>query len=85
MEEKSPFFTDKPLYDRSIKYDISDLPKELKEYIKELKELDKIGDWFNYDIKFDDLDLTAKAYLRHHKISSYDYKMILAKYGGIYD
>lgn len=31
MEDK--FKTDKPLYDRSISYDTSKLPQELKDYI----------------------------------------------------
>lgn len=83
--KKDPFKTDKPLYDYSIKYDISHLPRELKELINELEELDKVGDWFNYDIKFDILDIDAKSCWRRNRITEYDYKTILKKYGGIYD
>ena len=79
--KKDPFKTDKPLYDREIQYDISHLPKELQEYIKELEEYDKEGNWFDYDIKFDLLEIVAKGYRRHNVISDYDYRMILRKYG----
>ena len=60
--EKDPFKTDKPLYDYSINYDVSHLPNELKEIIKELESYDKIGDWFSYDMKFPQLDIIAKSY-----------------------
>ena len=83
--EKDVFKTDKPLYDYSIKYDITSLPKDLKEIIKEMEEYDKQGDWFNYDMKFPLLDVTAKSYWRNNIITEYDYKTILKKYGGIYD
>lgn len=83
--EKDPFKTDKPLYDYEIDYDISHLPKSLQELINELENYDKDGDWFNYDLLFPQLDVEAKSYLRHNRISEYDYKTILKKYGGIYD
>ena len=83
--EKDVFKTDKPLYDYSIKYDITSLPKDLKEIIMEMEEYDKQGDWFNYDMKFPLLDVTAKSYWRNNIITEYDYKTILKKYGGIYD
>ena len=86
MENKNdPFKTDKPLYDYSIEYDISHLPRILLEMIKELEDYDKDGDWFNYDMKFPQLDVEAKSYWRNNRISEYDYKTILKKYGGIYD
>lgn len=86
MENKNdPFKTDKPLYDYSIEYDISHLPRILQEMIKELEDYDKDGDWFNYDMKFPQLDVEAKSYWRNNRISEYDYKTILKKYGGIYD
>ena len=53
--------------------------------IKELEDYDKDGDWFNYDMKFPQLDVEAKSYWRNNRISEYDYKTILKKYGGIYD
>lgn len=83
--EKDPFKTDKPLYDYSIKYDVSHLPNELKEIIKELESYDKNGDWFSYDMKFPQLDIIAKSYWRNNIITEYDYKTLLKKYGGIYD
>ena len=83
--EKDPFKTDKPLYDYSIKYDVSHLPNELKEIIKELESYDKIGDWFSYDMKFPQLDIIAKSYWRNNVITEYDYKTVLKKYGGIYE
>lgn len=85
MKEKDPFKTDKPLYDYSIEYDISKLPNDLKEIISELENFDKEGDWFNYDMKFPLLDITAKSYLRNGIIREYDYKILLMKYGRIYD
>lgn len=83
--EKAPFKTDKPLYDYSINYDVSHLPNELKEIIKELESYDKIGDWFSYDMKFPQLDIIAKSYWRNNIITEYDYKTLLKKYGWIYD
>ena len=85
MNTKDPFKSDKPLYDHNVIYDTSHLPKELLELIKQLEEYDKEGDWFNYDIVFDQLEITSKSYLRHNKITEYDFKMILYKYGGLYD
>lgn len=85
MKEKDPFKTDKPLYDYSIEYDISKLPNDLKKIISELENFDKEGDWFNYDMKFPLLDITAKSYLRNGIIREYDYKILLMKYGRIYD
>ena len=53
--------------------------------IKKLEEYDNDGNWFDYDILFDDLDITAKSYWRNKIIEEYDYKIILRKYGGLYD
>ena len=83
--KKDPFKTDKPLLDHNIEYDYSHLPNALKEEIKELEEYDKIGDWVNFDIKFDKLEIDAKSYCRNGIITEYDYKIILYKYGGLYD
>ena len=82
---KDPFKTDKPLYDYNIEYDISKLPKTHQEIINELEEYDKEGDWFNYDIKFDLLEIEAKSYLLNNRITERDYKTLLKKYGGLYD
>ena len=82
---KDPFKTVKPLYDYNIEYDISKLPKTLQEIINELEKYDKEGDWFNYDIKFDMLEIEAKSYLLRNHITEGDYKTLLKKYGGLYD
>lgn len=83
--EKDLYKTDKPLYDYNIVYDYSQLPNQLKEIIAELENFDKTGDWFSYDMKFPELDITAKSYWRDGIITEYDYKTLLKKYGGIYD
>ena len=75
----------KHLYDESIKYDESHLPKKIKDYIAELKEFDKVKDWLSYDLKFDEFEMILRGYLRHNEISEYDYKKICAKYGWLYD
>ena len=86
MEKKeNPFKTDKPLYDYNIKYDYSHLPNELKEYITKFEKYDKDGDWFNYDMIFPAFDVIAKSYWRDGVITEYDYKILLRKYGWIYD
>ncbi len=81
--KKDPFKTDKPLFDHSVNFDISHLPKDIIELIELLEEYDKVGDWFNYDIKFDELEITAKSYVISNTISESDYNTILYKYGGL--
>ena len=83
MVQKDPFKTNKPLYDYNIEYDYSHLPDILKEIISELEVFDKNGDWFSYDMKFPELDINAKSYWSNKKITEYDYKTILKKYGDI--
>ena len=73
------------LYDHKIDYNISNLPDKLKELINKLEKFDIEGDWLNYDLVFDELEITAKGFYRNKIISDYDYKMILFKYGGLYD
>ena len=75
----------KHLYDETIEYDESNLPQELKDYIKELKEYDKEKDWLSYDLKFDELEIATRAYLRKGIVTEYDYKKLIAKYGWLYD
>ena len=84
-KEKDPFITDKPLIDYSIEYNYDKLPKYLIELIHELEELDKKGDWFNYDIKFSVLEIETKSYYRDEIITEYDFKTTLSKYGWLYD
>ena len=73
------------LYDETVIYDEKNLPKELKEYIALLKEFDLKKDWLSYDLKFDEFEVRLRAYLRCSKISEYDYKKLIAKYGWLYD
>ena len=75
----------KDLYDKTINFDYSKLPNELQEMIKKLEEYDKTGDWFNYDILFDELEITGKTYLRNRQITEQEYEKILNKYGWLYD
>lgn len=79
MEDK--FKTNKPLYDHSISYDTSKLPQELKDYIEKLEEYDKEGNWFDYDIVFDQFEIILKGYIRHKIITDYDFNILLRKYG----
>ena len=73
------------LYDETVIYDETNLPQVLKDYIKELKEYDKMKDWLSYDLKFDEFEVTARSCLRHGAISLGDYKKLIAKYGWLYD
>ena len=79
------FLSNKPLYDYNIDYDITKLPEEMQIMIKQLEELDQEHDWFNYDIIFDQLEVTSRSYLRSHDITENDYKMIMRKYGWFND
>ncbi len=84
-EDKKIIGNKKHLYDERIKYDESNLPKYLKDYIKRLKEFDKTKDWWNYDLLFDEFEVQAKAYLIANKITEFDYKKLMEKYGWLYD
>lgn len=75
----------KHLFDDTIKYDESKLPEELKKFITELKKYDELKDWLNYDIKFDEFEAIIRSFLRTGKVSEYDYKKLIAKYGWLYD
>ena len=75
----------KHLYDETVEYDESNLPEFLKEYIRELKELDEKKDWLGYDLKFDDFEVRIRICLVNGRVSEYDYKKLVAKYGWLYD
>ena len=79
MKEKQP------LYDYSIKYNTSNLPIELQEYIAKLEEYDKTGDWLNYDYIFEILEMVSKSYFAKGMITETDYKILLRKYGWLCD
>ncbi|MBR2828267.1 MAG: hypothetical protein IKE70_03450 [Bacilli bacterium] len=84
-EDKKIIGNKKHLYDETILYDESNLPNELKNYIKELKKFDKVKDWLNYDLKFDEFEVRIRCYLRANRITLNDYKKLIAKYGWLYD
>ena len=73
------------IIDRNIKIDVSILPKSVQEEIKELERLHEEKDWFNYDLKFDELEMNAKRYVIRGTMSDSLYKKLLEKYGGLYD
>lgn len=75
----------RPFIDESIEFDVNTLPKYLVEAIKELEKYDAENDWFNYDLKFDELEISAKSCVIHNQISEGQYTKILQKYGGLYD
>ncbi len=84
-EDKKIIGNKKHLYDETVKYDESNLPRPLKEYIKELKKFDKTKDWLSYDLKFDEFEMVIRCYLRANRVTEYDYKKLIAKYGWLYD
>ena len=73
------------IIDRNIKIDLAILPKPIVQLIDTLEELHKQKDWFNYDLKFDELEMRAKGFVIRNEISDSVYKKILEKYGGLYD
>lgn len=58
-----------------------DLPKELKEYQKELQDYYDVDDWFNFDTLFEVVEARVKAYYLAGIISSNDLHAIFKKYG----
>ena len=75
----------KHLFDETIIYDETNLPQELKNFILDLKKFDEWKDWLSYDMKFDEFEAVIRSYLRAGKITEYDYKKLIAKYGWLYD
>ena len=73
------------IIDRNIKIDLAILPKPIVQLIDTLEDFHKQKDWFNYDLKFDELEMRAKGYVIRNEISDSVYKKILEKYGGLYD
>lgn len=58
-----------------------DLPKGLQRDFAELREYYDAGDWFNFDIFFEGVEATVKAYYLAGKISREDLNCIFQKYG----
>ena len=75
----------KKMIDKTIKIDLTKMPKSILEEIKELERLNDIEDWFSYDLKFYELESNSKGYVIRKQISESDYKKLMIKYGGYYD
>ncbi len=58
-----------------------DLPEGLQRDFAELREYYDAGDWFNFDIFFEGVEATVKAYYLAGKISREDLNCIFRKYG----
>lgn len=84
-EDKKIIGNKKHLYDETVEYDESHLDYRVKEYIDELKKFDEAKDWLSYDLKFDEFEVALRAGIRKKIITEYDYKMLVAKYGWLYD
>ena len=82
QKEKDLF---REMIDRSIRIDLSILPKSVVEEINDLEKFHEMRDWLSYDLKFDELENHAKGYVINNKMSETTYKKLLAKYGGLYD
>lgn len=59
----------------------NDLPEELMEAFQELREYYDAGDWFQFDMLFDLVEVRTKAYYLAGKISREDLNLIFKKYG----
>ncbi len=75
----------KALYLHDIEYDTSHLPSYLQEQIKNLEKYDEEDDWISYDMLFYALEGQLKNYLLNKRISEYDFKIIMRKYGRYVD
>lgn len=57
------------------------LPEKLQRDFVELREYYDAGDWFNFDIFFEGVEASVKAYYLAGKISREDLNCIFRKYG----
>ncbi len=58
-----------------------DLPQRLQEDFQQLQEYYDAGDWLQFDLLFECVEATAKAYYLSGKISRKDLDMIFKRYG----
>lgn len=72
-------------YDESIEIDSTNLPNVLKNIMKELEDLYKKDDWFNYDLKYDLFEVKLKQCVLNGLITDNEYYKLIEKYGGLYD
>ena len=56
------------------------LPKQLQEDFAELAKYYEEGDWFGFDLLFEAVEATVKAYYLAGKISRQDLEQIFRKY-----
>lgn len=70
------------MIDKTIKLDITGLPKLLQNTINEMEEYEKKGEWIMYDGLSEGLESFAKSALLENKISGSQYDLILKKYRG---
>ena len=70
------------MIDKTIKLDITSLPKLLQNTINEMEEYEKKGEWIMYDGLSEGLESFAKSALLENKISGSQYDLILKKYRG---
>jgi len=71
----------KNYYDHDYNYDDTKLPEYLKKLIENLISSEKKQDEIEYDMHFDILEMEAKSFLRHGKISEKDFNKLMRKYG----
>lgn len=57
---------------------------EIYYFIMELQEYYEADDWFHFDMLFDSVEVTAKAYYLNGRISRQELDIIFRKYGLIY-
>ncbi len=59
----------------------ADLPKGLRSDFKELQEYYDAGDWLRFDLLFETVEASVKAYYLAGKISREELNLIFRKYG----
>lgn len=71
----------RPLYDKSINYDISNLPVNVKEIIKNLEKASEVNDFITYNAEFSLLESQLKSLIIAGRLSERDFKILGRKYG----
>ena len=73
------------MIDNTIEFDYSNMPKSIIELIKQLEVYDKANNELMFNLKFDELDITAKGCMLAGYITELDFYTIEHKYGRLYD
>lgn len=71
-----------PFYDHSVKYDVSHIPKELVDIMKNLELADRENDYMKYDYYLPIFESSMKSAIIKHHISERDFEVLMDKYGG---